>query len=371
MRTICQWALVLAAILTCATTPAADAALPAFTAKVQLHNLAGAVPTENGTAIRLHRLPAAVRARLTETNKASKKTGADTMLVAKHGEIRFVLEEGEKVENVKLHLQCGKAPATVTFYWGDIYSSHRRIPPQGRAKPIGVTGHGLLFNLIDKIPRGRYASRVCRAIVDGANITFHGIDGKVRPPRPEELPPVMLSYGTSISQGYAASRPDLQWNSLTARSLGYDLVNLGSSGTAFLETAMADYLAAQPWDLAVLEISVNMVGNFDTPEFEKRAAYMVKTLAESHPDKPIFCLSILPWGVGHYWSGDGARKTKEFREALKAIVAACGHDNVHYVHGPDVLSFAGLYHDMLHPSDMGMIEMATKLSAHIRGVVEE
>jgi hypothetical protein len=43
---------------------------------------------------------------------------------------------------------------------------------------------------------------------------------------------------------------------------------------------------------------------------------------------------------------------------------------VHYVHGPDVLSFQGLWHDMLHPSDMGMIEIATKLSDHIRNTLD-
>mgnify|MGYP002642025767 CR=1 FL=1 len=227
----------------------------------------------------------------------------------------------------------------------------------------------MLYNLIDKYPRGRFANRVCRVIVDGNEVTFHGIEGDVRPPTPEELAPVMMSYGTSITQGYNATRSDLQWNSLTARALGYDLVNLGSSGTAFCEKEMADYIASRPWELCVLEISVNMVGNFDTDEFRKRAAYMVDVLAKSHPEAPIFCISIFPWGIGHYWGGDANRKTTEFREALKEICEASPHENVHYVHGPDLLSFTGLYHDMLHPSDMGMIEIANKLSAKIAAVL--
>ncbi len=78
----------------------------------------------------------------------------------------------------------------------------------------------------------------------------------------------------------------------------------------------------------------------------------------------------LPWGVGHFWGGDGARKTEEFRAALKEICENSEHKNVHYVHGPDLLSFSGLYHDMLHPSDMGMIEMATQLVPKIRAVLE-
>jgi len=128
---------------------------------------------------------------------------------------------------------------------------------------------------------------------------------------------------------------------------------------------------AQSWDLAVLEISVNMVGNFDTPEFKQRATYMIDTIGKSHPDAPIFCISIFPWGVGHYWDGDSARKTGEFREALKQIVESSGHQNVHYVHGPDLLSFSGLFHDMLHPSDMGMIEIASKLVPLIKSELEK
>ncbi len=363
--------IILAATVSLATTLAAKEVpeMPDFVKKVQLHNLAGAEPTDDGTGLRLHRMPKSVRDQLTEPNKSSGKTGADTMLAPKHSEIRFVLNEGEKAENVRLHLQT-ESVATVTFYWGDIYSGSRRIRKGGNARPLRLMGHGLLYNLIDKYPRSRFANRVCRVIVDGGDATLYGIEGDVRPPTADELGPVMMSYGTSISQGYNASRPDLQWNSLTARHLGYDLVNLGSSGTAFCEKAMADYIAAQPWDLAVLELSVNMVGHFDTPEFRKRATYMIDTLAKSHPDAPIFCISIFPWGVGHYWGGDGARKTEEFRVALKEICENSGHKNVHYVHGPDLLGFSGLYHDMLHPSDMGMIEIATKLAPTIKAELE-
>ncbi len=356
--------------LTVALSAQESAKMPDFIKKVQLHNLAGAEPTADGTGVRLHRLPKSVRDLLTEPNKSSGKTGADTMLAPKHSEIRFVLNAGEKVENIQLTLQT-ESVATVTLYWGDIYSGEHRIQKGGKAKPFGLTGHGLLYNLMDRYPRGRFANRVCRVIVDGGDATLYGIEGDVRPPTAEELAPVMMSYGTSISQGYNASRSDLQWNSLTARMLGYDVVNLGSSGTAFCEKAMADYIAAQPWNLAVLEISVNMVGNFDTPEFKERATYMVEALAKSHPKAPIFCISIFPYGVGHYWGGDGARKTEEFRAALKEICETSGHKHVHYVHGPDLLSFSGLYHDMLHPSDMGMIEIASKLAPIIKAEVEK
>lgn len=360
----------LLAVAALALTSVAHAAdkLPDFVNKVQLQNCGGVEATENGKAVRLYRVPKAVRDHLTEKNPNSGKTGAEAMMGARHSEIRFVVKEGEKRENVKLYLQS-QSPADVTIYWGDIYSSNQKAP--GNGKPLLLSGHGLLYQSMEKYPRQRFANNVCRVIVDGADVTFSGIDGDVRPPTPEELAPVMMSYGTSITSGFNAGRADLQWNSLTARALGYDLVNLGSSGTAFCEKEMADYIAAQRWDLCTLEISVNMVTDYTVEEFRKRASYMIDTLARSHPKAPIVCISIFPWGVGEFWTGNKAEKnTKAFRAALKEICESSGHKNVHYVHGPDLLSFSGLWHDMLHPSPQGMIEISQKLTPKIEAILK-
>jgi hypothetical protein len=346
-------------------TGAGAGELPDFVSKVQLHNFAGAEPTDDGRGVKLYRLPKEVRDQMFEKNRHSGSTGADQMLYARHSEIRFVLSEGAKREGVRIHLQSTK-PVEVTFYWGDVLCGTERLQPGGKAKPIVPRGHGLLYSLMERIPPGRFANRVCRVVLNGGELTLMGIEGDVRPPKPEELPPVMISYGTSISQGAYASRADLAWNALTARALGYDFVNLGCSGTAYCETAVADYIARQPWNLCVLEISVNMVGGFTVEEFRKRATYMIDTLAESHPEAPIVCISIFPWGVGDYWKGDAHKNTLAFRQALEKICEDSPRKNVHFVSGPELLSFSGLSQDLLHPSDHGMIEIATRISARIR-----
>jgi lysophospholipase L1-like esterase len=309
---------------------------------------------------------------MTEANKHSGKTGADQMLYARQSEIRFVLNPEEKIENVKLVVQS-TAATTVTYYWGDVLVHGTvTLRPGGKNKPLHPRGHGLLYNLMDKLPRGRFDNRVCRIVFDGGELVLTDIEGDLRPPNPEELAPVMMSYGTSISQGWAASRGDLAWNSLTARLLGYDLVNLGCSGTAYCETAVADYIASQPWDLCVLEVSVNMVGGHSTEEFRRRAAYMVETLAKSHPGAPIVCISLFPWGIGEYWANNPAHsKAKEFRQALEEICRNSKQENVHFVPGPELLSMTGLSEDMLHPSDHGMIEIATKLVPRIKEVLKK
>ncbi len=303
--------------------PAPNAAarpLPDFVKKVQLQNCGGVEVSEDGAGVMLYRLPRDVRDQMTEKNKDSKNTGADMARKALSSEIRFVLNAGEKPENVKLHLQSA-TDFSVSYFWGDIDSGEAREPGDGKEKVLNLYGHGLLYSLMNQIPAGRFPTALCRVVISGGEVIFKGIDGDVRPPRPEELPPVMMSYGTSITEGYAATRADLAWNSLTARFLGDDLVNLGCSGTAYCEPAVADYMAKQPWNLCVLEISVNMVGDYTTEEFRQRATYMINTLAKSHPQAPVVCIGIFPWGIGDYWKGMTVYdRTREYRQALEEIL---------------------------------------------------
>jgi hypothetical protein len=342
--------------------------MPEFLGKVQLHNFAGVEPTEDGTGVKLSRLPKKISDQLDkETPNGKPGGGANQMLYGRNSEIRFVLNEGTTLGDVKLHLQATKG-ASLVFFLGDVLTGDSRLSHGGRAKPVMIYSHGLLNSLRDQLPRGAFANQVCRVVISGGEITFNGIEGDVRPPKPEELPPVMLSYGTSISMGAAASRSDLAWNALTARGLGYDLLNLGSSGSAYCEPAIADYMAGLKWDICVLEISVNMVGSFETEEFRKRATYMINTLATSHPQAPIVCISLFPYGTGDLWKN---AKVKEYRETLAEIVDSSGHKNVHFVSGPDLLSFSGLSKDLLHPSDHGMIEISTKLVPRIKAFISK
>jgi len=345
--------------------------LPEFVNKVQLWNCGGVVPTTDGKGVLLYRAPKEVRDQLdTKTPDGKVKDGAKQMRVAVHSEIRFVLNEGEKPENVKLYLQSSEKETSVFWYWGDILAGEAKVPAGDFNKPIIPHGNGLMFSMMEQYPCGRFANRVCRIVVKGPEVGFWGIEGDVRPPKPNELgAPVMLSYGTSISMGAYASRADLVWNALTARALGYDFINMGSSGTAYCEPAMSDYLASLKWDLCVLELSVNM-GVFPIGQFKDRVNYMIDKLARSHPDAPIVCISLFPFGTGDLWANNKLG-TQERRDALAAIVKASGHRNVHFVSGPDLLNFTGLSPDMLHPTDHGMIEIASNLTPKISEIIRE
>lgn len=211
-----------------------------------------------------------------------------------------------------------------------------------------------------------------------------------RPPTAEELPKRrLLTYGTSITQGFAATLPHHAYAFHAARHLGADLINLGSSGSAHCEPELADYIAESgargEWDLATLALSVNMQ-QFEPSEFRKRVSYMVDTVAGANPDKPVFAITlwsyfrdvaIIPKYV-RAWDEAATKeptheipaRAKRMRQDLRDAVAdahAKGRDNLHLLEGPDLFGpFQGNSTDLIHPSDFGMMEMGRNLALAIR-----
>jgi lysophospholipase L1-like esterase len=373
----CAGALALASAAQAAET------LPDFLSKVQLHNFDGYELTPDGKGASVYRLPAEVREHLSEA-------GARIMAFSQSGEIRFVLKEGAKLEDVTIHLKSNRN-TSISFYRGDELCGRTTLIAKKGVEPYtppSLVGKTSTKQYPDKAceidlipaklklpakaaegvegpkPAKRFPEQLCRVVLNGGVITLTGIEGDIRPPKPEELPPVLVSYGTSISMGAAASKPDLQFTALTAAALGFSLRNLGCSGSAFCEIEMADYLVQQPGDLFLFEISVNMVGkDYTVDEFRKRATYLVDAVAKAHPKAPVVCISILPFGA------DKVEKTavrpREFRKALEEVCRATPHKNVHFVDGTQLLSFEGLAKDNIHPTDAGHAEIASKLVPQI------
>jgi len=116
---------------------AADARpLPTFASKTSLLNFAGAVATEDGTGIDLYRLPAEVRAQINE--KAQK-----AMHSSAHSEIRFVLNEGATLKNVKMEVELvdEATQAFVEFFCGDYqyFNFHRTVRRRTTLSPFRPT----------------------------------------------------------------------------------------------------------------------------------------------------------------------------------------------------------------------------------------
>ena len=350
-----------------AAAAAAPTALPAWASKISLHNCAGAEATADGQGIELRRLPAAVRKELGE--KGAAQACQPTV-----SEIRFAIPGKELAHTVQFTIEPIGGPVWVDLFVGDYHATDKsRIVT--KKETLGFAGYGnFSTGKATGFAKGRFPNDLCRVVLSGAPTRLLGVAGpEIIPPKPEGMPPVMLCYGTSITKGAMATRADLGFAPITARMLGYDIVNLGLAGTAFCEPAMADHIAAQPWDLCLLEISVNMLADYSVEEFAKRAENLVAKALASHPKAPVVCISILRWNVDTWdKSHPYYQKQAAYRQALKDICAKPGRTNAYYIDGSELLQdYSALCQDILHPSDYGMVEIAMNLVPQIRQILKE
>lgn len=337
---------------------------PPARSSVSLHNITETVPAEwNEEGERLCRVPAAVGAELNDgaRDRVRHPTGS---------EIRLVPESDDATVDVTL-----SAPEAthVRVFWG-VFQPREPIEVGPEPEPVTVGVPNRLADLSPEATSGSFDPRVCRIRFERRTpVALHGVDGGCRPPRESELPDTRyLAYGTSITEGASASALHTNYVEHVARALGYDALNLGCSGSAYCEEAMAEHVAGRDdWDVATLALSVNMANSAEfTPEtFRERAETFVDTVAGAHPDKPVVCVTLFPYHDDLTRSGDGEHAAA-YRTALREIVAGSAHENLYVVEGPDLLDPSGLTADLLHPGDAGMNAIGDGLADRLDALVE-
>lgn len=330
---------------------------------VALHNVTEtADPDWTDGGHHLRRIPASVGDRL---NVAAR----ERMRHPVGCELRFVPESAD--ERVRVTLSAASR-TTVRTFWGAF-----QVDP---VPEIGPTPTTLEFDVSDRVDAladgvetGAFDPRVCRVRFEGdAPVAVHDVAGACRPPSDDELPDRRyLAHGTSITEGAAASATHLTYVSRVARRLGLDPINLGASGSAFCEPAMAEYVANRDdWDVATLSLSVNMANRgFTREQFADRVRSFVRTVVETNPDRPVVCVTLFPYHEDFVRDGDRER-ARAFRAELRSAVAACQRGDVHLVEGPDLMDVTGLTTDLLHPGDAGMEAIGAGLAEVVDTVID-
>lgn len=330
---------------------------------VALHNVAetATAPWSPG-GHRLRRVPAALGKRLNVD--ARDRMGHPT-----NCELRFVPETDDASVRVTVSAQ---GRTVLHPFWGG-FQGEEPIEFGPVPKTIELTVPDRISVLDDAVATGAFDQRVCRLRFDAWEpVAVHDVAGACRPPTDDELPNHRyLAHGTSITEGAAASAAHLTYVSRVARRLGVDPVNLGASGSAFCEPAMAEYLADRDdWDVATLALSVNMANRgFTEKQFDERVHAFVRTVAESNPGKPVVCVTLFPYHEDLVRDGDRERAAA-FRSSLRTAVDNCATGNVHLVEGPDLMDATGLTTDLLHPGDAGMEAIGRGLAEEVRPLLD-
>lgn len=186
------------------------------------------------------------------------------------------------------------------------------------------------------------------------------IEGDCSPPEKGQAPgKKFLAYGSSITHGSTSLRPSGIFTRQLADRLGYDQINLGFAGSAHLDKELAAYIADRgDWEFAVLELGINVIEIWNVEKFYKQVDYFITKITEKNPGKLLFCIDIFTCARDF----EGDEKVKVFRQVVRDKVKELNRPELIYISGRELLTAAnGLTADLLHPSAVGMKEIANKL----------
>ena len=304
----------------------------------------------------------------------------------------------EKCPNVREHLiNLGKCTAggrlrfsTDSEYFG-IEIGYEKLSPMTHMPLSGSCGFTLLLEEEDgtlvrmagfrpdiqgcetgysrtaKLPGGRMRRYILHFplyhAVSSLKITLSATARVEHGKRYKPLAPI-LYYGSSITQGGCASRPDNAYQGLIAKWNNVDFINLGFSGNAKAEDEMVDYLASIDCSLFVCDYDHN------APHVEYlRATHhkMYKKIREKNPDIPYFMISKPNF---NYSVTDTARRAVIMQSYVDAWNS--GDRNVYFIdgeefYGPEERYLCSI--DNTHPNSLGFLRMANIIEPTLKKIL--
>ena len=113
-----------------------------------------------------------------------------------------------------------------------------------------------------------------------------------------------------------------------------------------------------------MELGINMRGSFTPEEFRKRAEYLIRTVVEKNPDKPVAVITHFPTDMTFATTlVDYGERELKFEESLRDIVTHLKHKKCRVIDGGDVLDRYDLHSvDLIHPSQLGNAIMGQNLA---------
>jgi len=321
---------------------------------VELYNVEELLPTSDGGALSMTRIPNELRESLNDSAKLAA-------LYPAGGEVRFNLQG----DSAAVTLRAEGGPSVVEVFRGPFLFSWQVVKPGETRVEVGQLQSVEVLQTISRKHNLPFDPGLVRVILPYSHpVQLVGIEGQTSPPDASQVPRRrILAYGSSITHGSSAVRPTGTYAMRLAQSLGVDLINLGFGGGAHCEPQLADYIAGRSdWDLATLELGINMVyrPEFTVEEFKRRVAYFVSRIVEAHPDKWVFCTDMFTFAAD---LGANPARNAEFRRVVREVVRQVDSPRLVHLDGRRLLrSIPGLTVDLVHPSPQGMEEIAYRFS---------
>lgn len=345
---------------------------------IEFHNVAELNKLEELPGIRLQRFPTEVINRLGVMDHSNGRLVAHASTGC---EIRFVT----KSDRIKIALSSTDCDGDIIIYCGDFFHSMYRLQ-HGVIEDIRLDKSESFSKIKQQAMEiRRFSTDVWRIMISRSynasgimNVAFHNIETfghEVRPPEKDEAPTLKwLAYGSSITNGSGATLNHNSYIQQAARRLGVDVFNKGIGGACHCEAEVADYLSKETWDFATLELGVNMREVFTTQEFESRVRYLVSTMIEKNPSKPVVLITIYPNSSDFLLEENSKSSIAniEFSNVIRNLVSELKHKNLYLMEGSEILTdFNALTCDLIHPSDYGHILMGENLAVKLKNILSE
>lgn len=187
-------------------------------------------------------------------------------------------------------------------------------------------------------------------------------DARVEAPTPYRYEKPVLYYGSSITEGGIANSPANGYNAILSRRLDADYINLGFSGNAKGELAMADYINTLDFSVFVYDYDHN------APTVEHLAAThepFFRRIREVHPTTPVIMLTR-----PHATYGEDEIARRAVVKATYDRAKAEGDENVYFIDGEtfflDYPERELCFIDTIHPNDIGFLKMADRIEPVLR-----
>lgn len=175
----------------------------------------------------------------------------------------------------------------------------------------------------------------------------------------------VVYYGSSITQGGCASRPGCAYQSIITRTLNCDHINLGFSGNAKGEEAMAEYIAGLKMSAFVYDYDHNAPNPAHLAATHEK---MFKTIRVAQPELPILMLTR-----PKYYLEETEKERLEIVRRTYENALAAGDKNVYFIPGTelliDLVREEALV-DNCHPADGGFISMAYVIGEKLRQILK-
>ena len=196
-------------------------------------------------------------------------------------------------------------------------------------------------------------------LYNGVNWLKIGLDEKaiLDKPSPRAIKKPIVIYGTSITQGGAASRPGMAFTNIISRKLNVEILNFGFSGNGQNDLKIAEILSEiENPAMIIIDSEAN---SLSVKAINERVPRFLEILRQKHPCVPILVISKVKYGPRY------AAECPVFKEEFKRIVAEriqAGDSNIHFLDGSDFFGpedeFFDCTTDSAHPNDLGFFRMA-------------